>query len=71
MIIQVTKHDECMILVTGWLYMSQSQVTQLCDIEKDIKDSGIDNICYILYFNLICPNPQTITYSLFILLNLF
>ena len=33
-----------MILIIRWLHMSQSQVTQSYDTEKNIKDSEADNI---------------------------
>jgi len=44
MVIQVTNYDRCMTSVTGWSHMSQSQVTQLCDTKKNIKDSRTDDI---------------------------
>jgi len=41
---QVTKHDICMIHITVLSHMLQSQVTQSYDTEKNIKDSGINNV---------------------------
>jgi len=41
---QVIKHDIYMTHITVLPHMLQSQVTQSYDIEKNIKDSGIDNV---------------------------
>jgi len=44
MVTQVTKHDICMIHIIVLSHMLQSQVTQSYDTEKNIKDSGINNV---------------------------
>jgi len=41
---QVTKCDEGVTLVTGWLHHITVMVTRSCDAEKIIEDSGTDNI---------------------------
>ena len=40
------KHDICHIVV---IYIT---VTQLCDIKKDVEDSGIDDVIYRLLLQL-------------------
>ena len=44
MVTQVTKHDIYIIHITVLSYMLQLQVTQSYDTEKNIKDSGINNV---------------------------
>ena len=44
MVTQVTKHDIYIIHITVLSHMLQLQVTQSYDTEKNIKDSGINNV---------------------------
>ena len=42
-VIYITKYDRCVTSFIVWLYMSQSQITQLYNIEKVIEDSKVNN----------------------------
>ena len=43
-ITDVKKYDEDILFVTVWSHISLSQITQTCDTEKVVKDSGTSNI---------------------------